>query len=80
MTEAVLVGALAGWFLAGGTKTQAVRLGDVVLLGPLMIYAASSGADCYYPSEELGRRRAVSWALAAAGGATITYNARNFLS
>jgi hypothetical protein len=47
-------------------KTQAVRVADVLLIGPLMILV---GARC---GPKLARR-----GLVAAGAATIVYNARN---
>lgn len=50
-------------------KSQAVRLVDVFLLGPFMLWAA-------------GRLEAPPWArttLAAAGALTILYNGRNYL-
>lgn len=50
-------------------KSQAVRLVDVFLLGPFMMWMA-------------GRSSAPEWAratLAAAGALTILYNGRNYL-
>ena len=66
----VLAGAAAGWVTATGTKTQAVRMIDVLALGPLMIYV---GMRDGLPYE--ARR-----ALVFAGAATIAYNGRNYLS
>lgn len=66
----LLAGAAAGWVTASGTKTQTVRMVDVLALGPLMIYA---GVRQGLPSE--ARR-----ALVFAGAATITYNGRNYLA
>ena len=51
-------------------KAQAVRLADVFLVGPLMIYAAS----------KLPRREdKAAAALGVAGIATVIYNGRNFI-
>jgi hypothetical protein len=49
-------------------KSQKVRLIDVLLLGPFMIYAGSK-----LPS------RAMQAAMIMAGILTITYNANNYL-
>lgn len=66
----LLAGAAAGWVTAGGDKSQAIRLVDVLALGPLMIYV---GMRDGLPYE--ARR-----ALVFAGAATITYNGRNYLA
>jgi hypothetical protein len=50
-------------------KSQAVRLVDVLVLGPFMMWAAS-------------RRELPEWArlaLFVAGGLTVAYNGRNWL-
>lgn len=51
-------------------KTQLIRLADVFVIGPLMIYAG------------LGRRvpRALKGALIAFGALTILYNGANYLA
>ena len=67
MIGALVAGSVLGYLAGGEGKADAVRLGDVFLLGPLMIYVAAS-ADAEPAA------RAV---LAAAGAATITYNGRN---
>lgn len=51
-------------------KAQGVRLVDVALLGPFMVWAGARAVEL------------PPWArvtLVLAGGATIAYNARNFL-
>ena len=50
-------------------KPQAVRLADVVFIGPVMIYAAAR-----LPKTD----RALAGVLAALGALTILYNARNY--
>lgn len=50
-------------------KTQEIRVIDVFVLGPLMIWTASFA----------GAPRWARLALAAAGVATIIYNGRNYL-
>ena len=76
---AILAGAFMGWAAAGREKPQGVRLADVFILGPLMVYVAATAAR---PTE--GPAERASWepataALVAAGAATITYNGRNYL-
>ena len=51
-------------------KTQTVRLGDVFLLAPFMVYAASK----IQKGHEVTR-----WVLIAAGVGTALYNAKNYL-
>lgn len=70
---ALAAGAAVGWAAAGREKPQGVRLVDVLLLGPLMVYVATIIDD----AEELELSIPLT-ALTAAGAATITYNARNY--
>lgn len=64
------LGALAGWLAATGEgKTQAVRALDVLILGPGLVAAAAA----------IRLPLTARLALAFAGGATVSYNARNFL-
>lgn len=66
LVAAVLVGAVAGAISRGRGKTQAVRVLDVLALGPFLIWAASAP----------GRGRFI---LAASGAATIVFNGLNWL-
>lgn len=50
-------------------KPQAVRIADVFIIGPAMIWA---GLDRTPP-------RWLRWGMLAAGVATIVYNGRNYL-
>ncbi len=59
---------LYGWWMARGVKTQWVRLLDVFVYGPFLLYIAFKSEAWY---EQLG--------LLFLGATTITYNARNFL-
>lgn len=69
MTGPALVGLALGWAAAGRPKAQGIRLLDVWVLGPLLLYAATSAAD-----------KGVRTALGVAAGATIAYNGRNYLA
>lgn len=67
---AAAAGALTGWLAADGiNKTPGVRVLDTVVLGPFMILAALD------PDPSKAQRAA----LAFAGGATVTYNLKNYL-
>lgn len=54
-------------------KAQIVRLADVFLIGPLMVYGALH-LPAATPGQKVGR-----FLLAAAGAATIAFNGRNYL-
>tara|TARA_R110002060_G_scaffold2375_2_gene4061 strand:- start:395 stop:613 length:219 start_codon:yes stop_codon:yes gene_type:complete len=56
--------------LSVAVKTQQVRLMDVFLLGPFMVYAAT-----LIPS----RHKEVKFILAASGVLTSLYNGKNYL-
>lgn len=71
---ALAAGGALGWAAGGRRKAQAVRLVDVWLLGPLMVYVAATSDEPDGGAEELARA-----ALVVAGAATITYNGRNYL-
>ena len=49
-------------------KTQAIRVADVLLIGPAMIWAGAMIQE---------DRPALGWFLMASGVGTIVYNARN---
>lgn len=64
----IAVGLALGWYGAADEgKTQTVRLLDVLAIGPLMILAATSRLPA-------GLREI----LLVTGGATITFNLRNY--
>jgi uncharacterized membrane protein len=65
----VIVGLYLGYISTDGTKTQTIRLLDVVLIGPLMIYYGHNS-------------RVVSifaMMLIFFGATTITYNLKNYI-
>jgi uncharacterized membrane protein len=65
----VMVGLYLGHISTSGTKTQTVRIVDVVLIGPLMIYF---GHHATRPS-------LFSILLTFFGATTITYNLKNYI-
>lgn len=67
---AALAGALVGWLAADAVnKTPDVRILDVVVLGPYLVVVAL----------EREPAQLLRIGLAFAGGATITYNLKNYL-
>lgn len=54
-------------------KAQVVRLADVFLIGPLMVYGATR------MRAETSAHRAARFLLAAIGVATVVFNGRNYL-
>ncbi len=62
-----------GWVLATGTgKTQWVRLVDIVLYGPYLIYLSQQSESYQFSDLE-------KVFLLFLGATTITYNLRNYL-
>ncbi len=64
----IIVFAMYGWWMARGVKTQWVRLLDVFVYGPFLLYLAFKSEIWY---EQLF--------LLFLGATTITYNTRNYL-
>ncbi len=61
-----------GWFLAtGSSKTQWVRIIDIFVYGPYLIYLALHNNYTFSEYEKL--------LLLFLGATTISYNARNYL-
>jgi len=57
-----------GWFSTTGVKTQLVRLGDIFIYGPVLIWIGY-GIDTHW-------KKIVLYFM---GSTTITYNLRNYL-
>ena len=70
----IVIGLLLGWVSTSGVKPQWVRLVDVFVYGPLLIYA---GYLLWNVSGELNKW--IAGALVIIGASTITYNLRNYL-
>ena len=64
----VAIGLYLGHISTSGTKTQAIRLLDVFLIGPLMIYFGHRAEASLF-----------SILLTFFGATTITYNLKNYL-
>lgn len=66
----VILGFISGWLSTSGSKSQFVRMIDILFLGPLMIYVSM-------PSQK--HSIILGYLLAFFGSSTITYNLKNFL-
>lgn len=86
----IIVFAMYGWWMARGVKTQWVRLVDVFVYGPGLIYLAlkseiwdsGSASGTFGSLGGTARETSVSLEqlfLLFLGATTITYNARNYL-
>ena len=64
----VAIGLYLGHISTSGTKTQAIRLLDVFLIGPLMIYFGHRAEASLF-----------SILLTFFGATTITYNLKNYM-
>jgi uncharacterized membrane protein len=65
---AVIIGLYLGHVSTSGTKTQTIRMLDVVLIGPLMIYFGHRAETSLF-----------SILLTFFGATTITYNLKNYM-
>jgi hypothetical protein len=75
-----------GYITTTGTKSQVIRLVDIFIIGPLMIYLGYVG---FLSSESMFMHSSIInvnvgkllyLGLIFFGGTTITYNARNYLA
>ena len=64
----VITGLVIGYISTSGTKTQNIRILDIVVIGPLMIYFGYS----YQPMNIF------SLLLIFFGATTVTYNLKNY--
>ena len=65
--------AIFGWILAtGASKTQGVRLVDIFLYGPYLVYLGFQHEYVFSTIEKIF--------LLFLGATTVSYNARNYLS
>jgi hypothetical protein len=68
MEEYIIIFLIIGWFATSGVKTQLIRILDVLLYGPFLIW--------------LGYRENKKWIklfLYFMGSTTVTYNLKNFI-
>ncbi len=70
MEFAIIFGVLLGWYSTSGVKSQFVRILDIAVWGPLVIWAGVLVKEPKW----------VKWLLVLIGSATIAYNLRNYLS
>lgn len=65
----IIIGLILGYISTSGVKSQNIRILDIVVIGPLMIYFGYS----YQPMNIF------SMLLILFGATTITYNLKNYL-
>lgn len=65
----IIIGLILGYISTSGVKSQNIRILDIVVIGPLMIYFGYS----YQPMNIF------SMLLIFFGATTITYNLKNYL-
>lgn len=66
----VVLAMIVGWLSTIGVKSQWVRLIDVFLIGPVLIFAAF---------QLKGSQPLLKYALLITGAATVSYNFKNYL-
>ena len=64
----IIICLIIGWYMTSGEKTQSVRLFDVFIIGPSLIYI---GMDT--------NNKLFKYMLYLFGATTITYNLKNYL-
>ena len=64
----IIIFLVVGWFTTSGIKSQLIRLGDIFLFGPFLIWTATQVE--YWWAKVI---------LIAFGASTMAYNARNWL-
>ena len=68
----IIAFSIIGWALAtGSSKTQWVRLADIFLYGPYLVYLSFQKSYNFRMAEKLF--------LAFLGATTVTYNLRNYV-
>ena len=68
----ISTGLVLGWMSTGGKKSQTIRLLDILLLGPLMIYVAITS---YF---QIAIHPLWIYTLLFFGATTISYNFKNY--
>jgi hypothetical protein len=71
----IIISLVVGWISTGGKKSQFVRLVDVFVIAPVCMYAGSLMWD----SSRSSLHNVLSLALVFIGGATLSYNLKNYL-
>ena len=71
----VAIGLYLGYISTSGTKTQFIRLLDIFLIGPLMIYFGHHAQH----ANSGGHVSIFAMLLVFFGATTITYNLKNYI-
>jgi len=80
-TILVILGLVLGYLTTTGTKSQLIRLIDILVIGPLMIYLGwfVLSSHNHHTSPALGIPHITAGILIFFGATTITYNFRNYI-
>ena len=72
----IFIGLILGYISTSGSKSQYVRLIDISIIGPLMIYL---GWHIYKNINKNDYIKLLSLMLIFCGSCTITYNLKNYI-
>ena len=80
----IIIGLVLGWISTSGTKSQWIRIIDMLIIGPLMIYIGYTGYNrTEYPGTNkefiLNLECFIYLILIFFGSTTITYNLKNYI-
>ena len=73
----IFIGLILGYISTGGTKSQNVRLLDIFVLGPLMIYLGWYNLKKINNNENI--IKFMNYILIFFGSTTIAYNLKNYI-
>jgi hypothetical protein len=78
----VIIGLLLGYLTTTGTKSQLIRIVDILIIGPLMIYLGHHIFVNKFTTSKsnINLDRGLGMVLIFFGSTTITYNLRNFFA
>jgi hypothetical protein len=75
----IVIGLLLGYISTKGTKSQNIRLLDILIIGPLMIYFGVYTYNIFI-KDKLYYKCIASIILMFFGSTTITYNLKNYIN
>ena len=83
----IIVGLYLGYISTGGSKSQTIRLFDILFIGPLMIFFGYNSfifncktiTDLLYKNKNIKTLILLILSLIFFGATTITYNLKNYL-
>ena len=72
----IFIGLIIGYINTSGSKSQNIRLMDIFIIGPIMIYL---GWYIYKNINKYNYTKIMSLILIFFGASTITYNLKNYI-